>query len=576
MIRLILDLLESYQSIAKNSNLAMENYRLKDGLYVKLKLTGEPQVYKAGKNQDLSSEMFLWFRNRDFRSILVDMNKPVDSKKQIHSNNIYTVFFKSPALKEMKDFSKAISANINRYYDILGEQKESNLLASYNLPPIDLENMKLWKQRFIEFIPTLLQIINSTNLKPTSYIKLFADVSEECYQTEYLRYIIPKIFNNNNFNIDVNGVIYGLSNSNMGLNAKKPFLEHKTTNFRVPFRITSEQALNVYYMFKWLENQYDADGNPITSGYLLSTKHQGYLLERGYKNNSDAHLLHIEKGKYAIIDDYDFVPSYESDIDFHLHNYLGLCDFESARITTLSALEQKVDELLFKGQMRINYFMKDTIKAKEWFNKDQIEVLLVAKEAFYNFFKKGDITAFRKIFDPISAKMIKLMAGNSIRQPAHALNLRLSMLEYLRIEGRENMGKTLAELRAKLADDIVSKDIDIIECKDDITYYYMAGQITNYLLSLSRAQKITYRLGFDLLNAKTSDKFKSMICTLFKKYGYDITINPKDRFNKMFSAMNSYSPDKNVDFYSDVFLAGLSSPCIIYTKAEQEKGGNKK
>ena len=419
-----------------------------------------------------------------------------------------------------------------------------------------------------------MQIINDNSLKSGTYIKLFADVPEENYEAEYLRYIIPKIYNNNSFNIDIDEVIFGLSNSNMGLNSKKPYLEHKTTNFKVPFRITTEQALNIYYMFKWLENQYDTEGKAITAGYLQNEDHDGYVLSRGIKNRSDAHLLHVEKGKYAIIDDYDFVPSYESNLNFHLHNYLCLDKFESMKITQLSELEQKVDELLFKGQMRINYFTKDTIKPKEWFNKDQIEILLLSRDAFFNYFKKGDPTAFRRMFDSISAKMIKLMAGNEIRQPAFTLNLRLSMLDYLKIEGREEMGKTIYEIREKLTDDLITKEVEALECNNDDTYYFIAGQVTNFLLSQSKAQRITYRLGFDLLNARTVSKFKSMLTVIFLKYGYDLAINSKTRFNKMFYALNSYTPDENVEIHADVFLAGLSSQCIIYNKQENQKEEN--
>lgn len=568
---MILDLLSSYQMIEQDGNLALDNYRLKEGLYIRLAPNGEIHAFKVDKNQDVASDEYFWFRNRDFRSILVDMNKPVDSKKQIHSNNIYSIFFKSPRPEEKSNFIKKTIEDVNRYYSALSDQKEEKLLITYDLPSLSLEQLEAWKQRVTDFLPRLLEVIDEIGLKAATYVKIFADVSEENYETEYLRYIIPKIYNSNSFNIDVDGVIFGLSNSNMGLNAKKPFLEHKTTNYKVPFRITSGQALNIYYMFKWLENQYDADGYSITSGYLQNADHDEYTLTRGIKNSADAHLLHIEKGKYAVIDEYDFVPSYQSNLNFHLHNYLGIEKFDSAKITQLSDLEQKVDELLFKGQMRINYFTKDTIKPKEWFNQDQIELLLWARDAFYNYFKKGDITSFRRIFDRISAKMIKLMAGNNIRQPASALNLRLSMLEYLKIEGRENMGKTLNAIRDKLTNDLLDKEIETIECLDDSTYYFIAGQIASFLISKSKAQKITYRLGFDLLNARSVGKFRIMINTLFVKYGYDIEINSKGRFNKLFYAYNSYTPDNNVEVHSDAFLAGLSSPCIIYTKAENLK-----
>ena len=127
---MILDLLESYQQISKGSNLALDNYRLKEGLYVKLKTTVEVECYKVDKNQDMASEIYIWFRNRDFRSGLVDMNKSVDPKKKIHSNNGYSVFFKSPNPEEKITFLKVIAEHMERYFITLRDQKENHLLGT--------------------------------------------------------------------------------------------------------------------------------------------------------------------------------------------------------------------------------------------------------------------------------------------------------------------------------------------------------------------------------------------------------------------------------------------------------------
>lgn len=563
---MILDMLESYQAIGKGDNLALASYKLKEGLYIRLSENGDHQSLKVDKNTDQSSMEYTWFRIADFRSILVDMNKPVDPKKQIHSNNMYSIFFKSPKPEDEDNSKTGIIEGIGRFFSTLENQGESSLLGPYELTKLNMDLMNKWKSRFIEFIPTAYQLLDEVKLKPATYVKIFADVSQEEYITEYLRYMIPKIFNSNAYNKEVDGETYGLSNNNMGLNAKKPFLEHKTTNFGVPFRITTDQALNISDMFLWFQNQYDADGKSIVAGYLECEDHEGFTLKRGAKNKSDAHIIHIEKGKYAVIDDYDFVPGIQNTVDFNLHNYLSSEGFESKKITDLKTLEELFDKMLFKGQMRINYFATDTIKPKEWFTGNQIELLLWSRNAVYTYFKKGDITAMRILFDNISTKMIKLMFGNYSKPPVEALNMRFSMLNYLKIEGKENMGNTVQDIHKKLMNDLIMNKVERLDCQNDETYYYLAGQLANFLLSKSRAQKTTYRLAFDLINARNIRRFKLIFDQLFLKYGYDIEVNPKGRFDKMFAAVNGYKPEKNVSEHSDSFMAGLASPCLIYTK----------
>ena len=64
------------------------------------------------------------------------------------------------------------------------------------------------------------------------YLKIFfveddLEKSLELFRNEHKRYLIPNIFNSNDYNRKIGETIYGLSNNNMGLNSKKAFLENK-------------------------------------------------------------------------------------------------------------------------------------------------------------------------------------------------------------------------------------------------------------------------------------------------------------------------------------------------------------
>lgn len=60
------------------------------------------------------------------------------------------------------------------------------------------------------------------------YLKIFFEEDRDLYINEEKRYVMTKIFNKNDYNIDIDEQTYGLSNDNLALNSKKPYMEHKT------------------------------------------------------------------------------------------------------------------------------------------------------------------------------------------------------------------------------------------------------------------------------------------------------------------------------------------------------------
>ena len=64
----------------------------------------------------------------------------------------------------------------------------------------------------------------------------------ELYRKEGSRYTQPNLYNNNDFNRVENGNIVGLSNDNMGMNSKKPYLANKTRKVQEPYLLTRREA----------------------------------------------------------------------------------------------------------------------------------------------------------------------------------------------------------------------------------------------------------------------------------------------------------------------------------------------
>jgi hypothetical protein len=144
------------------------------------------------------------------------------------------------------------------------------------------------------------------------------------------------------------------------------------------------------------------------------------------------------------------------------------------------------------------------------------------------------------------------------------------MLNYFKIGGKEDMGDMIKPLWNILKGKIVdNKTEENQTCSNDIEFYYAAGQLTRYLISLSQAQKINYNVLDPLLNAKDSNKLKLEIHNLLKKYSYAVSLNSK-RANTLLAIVMGYNPENPAMLMDDAFIAGIASRNIIYYRGEDK------
>lgn len=581
---MILDLLAVYRKNASGDALVLDNYSLKEGLYIKLYgYDQKPEVLKIEKKQSYSGELWKFFKTADFYSQLVDMNKPVDPKKKIHSNNMYSVAFKAGTLTEGADGEKQFMDAVIRYYSTLSAPKKDGekILSSYHIAPIQ-QKVLLENQEYVLSLTSYLkQQITEYKLKANQYVKLYFHTAIEDYIRENQRYMIPKIFNSNDYNVALSGKIYGLSNSNMGMNAKKPFLEHKTTAFKVPFRINVEDALDTKKVLTWLDGQQDEAGKSVTAGYIPIDSSNIFALEKTNKKRQNAHYLHIEKGKQPIIDEYDFLPGIAENLDppFLLRNFLLLDDFEEESIRKKARLEQLVDDWFFNKNLIRNYFVKSP-KPNDWFSAVQVILLIRYKDAMHNYFRKGEATGLKSCIDSLSQMMLKAMLLQQEYKKledtkiAKGLCLRLSLFQYFTIKEKENMGDRLRKisenLRKKLIVDRRDKTtIQDIFCENDEEFYYYAGQVVRYQVSKSQAYLPHYNIIDHVTGAKNVSKFKQEIIKLHQKYNHALGLN-NIRYNQLLAAVMGYQCDDQTLNGFDMFLAGLASQNVVYFKDNQE------
>jgi len=584
---LIRDLLTSLEQMGSPDELAIANHSLKEGLYILIDADGKGcRELFAENDKEFIGELYESIRARDFYSALIEMNKPVDGKKKIHSNNIYSLAFKyfdpqKASSDEAKKnpvniYSDSVNEHIDRYFNALDNWFNENrmILKKTSIKPVDKNESEKCKKIFIDFLPMLIGLVQKYNLKHGKYIKLFINEPVDKYKEASNLYLIPKIFNNNDYNIVIGGEIFGLSNANMGLNAKKPYLAHRTTKYGVPYRITLSEALDAYRLLMWLNSQED-NGRPKNLGYLPLEKSNNYSLLDDVTRNTPSQFLHMTRGKTGVvIDDYEVLPYTQKDLDkpFRLKNYLNLPDYEERLITEMRQLEKLIDEVLFSYYLVKSYYDDPVPVMKYPLSSRQAAIIQNSKNAFLSYFRKSNKTVLPGMIDRVSLEMIlaKLNQYDYTRVEetyfAKALNLRFALLEYFEIGGKEELGSSIMNLYEKLNEIIkVSRPEKPLPCDNDELYYFAAGQLARYLVSQSKAQAVKYSFITPLLRAKNSAKVKEELISLLNKYGYDRVVYGGDYrspFENLLFLISSYDCADNLNKV-DLILAGFTAPNVL-------------
>ena len=563
--------------------LILDSYKPDEGLYIRINEDGEWESLIIRKKELFQGELYDWFKVADYNSCLVDMNKPVDPKKTIHSNNYLTIFIKKDILPIVGESDKKLTEeslleSIKRYFDTFVKESKDRfdpesleLLESLELEDIPTDKVSYHKKYLSENIYNILETVKNAKLGKKDYVKVFFNASPEDYQKENKRYLIPKIFNKNEFNISINDKIYGLSNSNMGLNAKKPYLELLSTNFKVAFRIDLESALLGKKFFDWLESQ--------QSNCLYIPKDFDFIC--GLNKVSDKKeffYLYFSRGTGIIIEDFDYVPDFSEKIDFILHNYLMLEEGEKGlkvisdddnTINTLEKLEDEVNGYLFCGRLKNSYYQEPKVRAGEFTGK-MLNILIQSRKALHDYFKKGIDAGVKSILDQSTIELVKAQVGLSegmgFTKASKALNLRLSLLKYFNLGGG-NMGDRIKSIYNELIPRLSSEGIVVCENEDE--FYFLAGQLAYYLLSQSKSSSKTHGMAEPFLRVKNSDQLKKQLGFVYDKYKHAISLNSV-KFNNAMAAVKGFEVESQSKVNEDLFLAGFMAKNIFYTKKKEE------
>ncbi len=552
-------------------------YAPADGTYVfmeetvdgfSLKKLIEVKFDKKSKEYNITEEEKSKISYYDYNSGLLEMNKPIDPKKTIQSNNYLSFWIKKESLTN----GKLTEEKIDSYYEILSnpyikytksKDKELYTLVEQKVGIVNQKKLKKIKKWIKNNIFNL-----SFEVTGKDYLKIFFICEEVDFEKEGKRYVIPNIFNKNEYNIKVGEDILGLPNENLGLNSKKPFLENKSRKMSVPTLINTKEIMIRKKFFDYLWNLVSAGKYNI---YFDNKDNKIYTYDYKTPHDSDfkGYFLRLKKEKNeAAILDMDIITSYSPDLrrPIFIDNIIGLDEkklknYTYGIVSNLNILGAIVNDVFFSKYLYNNFFTEaDKISTNDTILKESI---LVARNVLSNWFYKGYEHGVDNVMDFVSLNLIKnSIVKNNLDVAQHQFNLRTAFLEYFKGDDIK-MADVMKKIRDNLREKINSKEYESI--LSDKEYYYAVGQIIRYFISLNKGSKKNHSLFNPFLNIKNNKSLKGKIETFFRKYNYTISENSL-RFNQLYNLIISYKPETDIDH--DYMIAGYISKNLLYEKRE--------
>jgi len=573
---------EEATALECRTKLLVDNYIPKDGTYILITMDADfrleaPLEIKYDQKNDVlkgsTEPCFNYVRYLDYNSKLIEMNKPIDTKKVIHSNQIYAFFIKKESIVEKKltvdvvdGYYNTLSAPETKYK---GKGKKLYQQTAEELGEPDyetLEKIRAWIQDWIANPEKLPIDVTGKDYLKLFFVYLDKKRTKELFEQENQRYVIPNIYNNNDYNIEVNDTILGMPSNNLGLNAKKPFLENKQRKTPAPYLLDREQVLLQSQFFDYLWG-HACKGN--VNVYIDLDEEEFYAIRDRDENIpliKNGLFLRIKKGKEVEILDWDIVmdvsPNLTPIFDFKPivkgqiegKNY-GKCD----RTAQLSAV---IDEVFFDKYLGFNYFTE----AQDLPQMDSKlkYILLTYRSRIFSWLYKTPQCDMKAILSEMALKLISNKIANGYYGRAREqLNLLLSLEDYLN-------GNQEKEELMKIVQDNFKKHIDSKEewNFNDEEYYYAVGQLIYYFLSKSKSAKKPFSMANQFLNAENDVLIKDKICQMFKRYDHAIDLEKDSRAKNVIHHVLMYEPTCKKVMQREL-IAGLTADSAFYVKKEE-------
>lgn len=595
------DLLKIFGKYFQDEKVVLDSYELADGYYYVIDENNNFEKLQVLNNETDNYELEKYIKIRDFYSKYINSNKALDTSykekidgkeysmlKKICSNNIYTLFFKNKYVEGLlnKEDNKdsvpveVFKNGINKYYDSLlklGSNCKEEILLKEKYTEKEVE---IYKEKMLKAFDVIYDDLKEQEMQKENWIKIFLKKDIEEYKRVSEIYIKTKLFNTNENNIELNGKTYGSNNYNYGLNSKKPYLELKSTNYKVGSYVNDEDIQILNNLYIWLYN--NASGKNILK-LPEDWKFNGIPKDEEDIKDKNTYIIKVVGNNgNARIDDYRYTSNYNTKIrKFICKDYLDKepkIIFETENIYALNWYTNNIwyaeNEKSSKNYIRDSYYDFDLKISKSILSNWKKEMLKQYNNLFLELFEQEHESNFINKLDEIAIRIIENMYIDNLKQnknyihnPRKAFNLWIAYKQYFNKKGEDEEMK-INNLQEQ-CEKIVNEGRKI---ETDEQYYYLAGQVAYYLLSRSKADKLMQDVTEPFTRANTAKKLKDEIKFLYEKYKYDIYLNyPK--FNNIMSQILLQEPEYKNN--KELILAGLLANNLFYSKQENlNNGGN--
>ena len=560
----------------EREELVVSKHIPKDGTYILVniksgKIIEKLNIFYDKKSKKIDGELnqyYGYFRAFDYYSNLVDMNKPMDPKKTIHSNQIYSFFIKKDSIRENKLTKSIIEGykknllNPEEKYNSK-EAKELYKNIAEKLPKIEkdiVEDIFLWIEDNVN--ENLLENDNKKDYLKIFFVEEDLDKSLEVFKNEHKRYIIPNIFNSNDYNKKIGETIYGLSNNNMGLNSKKAFLENKTRKVSSPYLVDTDEILLQYAFYNYLLPEVKQGNYYI---YFLENE----IIPRTYKEgcpNGAKYLLNASYSKDVDIKNFNVISknsSEEISINFKEVLHQKKKDTDEIEYGNLNKekMMNNINKILFYNSLLGNFLLNDgDLDIKDIEIK---KLLMKYRNAFYKWFYLNDETEVKKNIKKIYLDAVMVAIGNGhFFKASQQLDFGFCLEKYF--YGKSELMEEIMNVKEVFLNHTLSEEE--WEFLNDEEYFFAVGQILAYINYMRNSKAKSLNFIKQLTFVKNIDVLKEKIKKIVISYSHIFETKNK-KINRTISNISLYQPK---EIRVDILLAGFTADIIFFKKREEK------
>ena len=560
----------------EGEELVVSKHIPKDGTYILVnkksgKIIETLNISYDKKSKKINGELnqyYGYFRAFDYYSNLVDMNKPMDPKKTIHSNQIYSFFIKKDSIRENKLTKSIIEGykknllNPEEKYNSK-EAKELYKNIAEKLPKIEkdiVEDIFLWIEDNVN--ENLLENDNKKDYLKIFFVEEDLDKSLEVFKNEHKRYIIPNIFNSNDYNKKIGETIYGLSNNNMGLNAKKAFLENKTRRVSTPYLVNTDEILLQYAFYNYLLPE-------VKQGNYYIYFSENEITPRTYKEgcpNGAKYLLNASYSKDVDIKNFNVISknsSEEININFKEILHQKKKDTDEIEYGNLNRekMMNNINKILFYNFLLGNFLLNDgDLDIKDIEIK---KLLMKYRNAFYKWFYLNDEAEVKKNIRKIYLDAVMVAIGNGhFFKASQQLDFGFCLEKYF--YGKSELMEEIMNVKEVFLNHTLSEED--WEFLNDEEYFFAVGQILAYINYMRNSKAKSLNFIKQLTFVKNIDVLKEKIKKIVISYSHIFETKNK-KINRTISNISLYQPK---EIRIDILLAGFTADIIFFKKREEK------